>query len=61
MTKSFATEVSSTADSRVALYVYPGDFERRGMVRSGSTYVGVALSDEMIVTFPIPSMRSVMP
>ena len=32
---------TSTGDSRIALYIYPGDFERRGVVRGGTEYESV--------------------
>ena len=37
--ESFDTSAGLNAsESRVALYVYPGDFERRGLERNGTTY-----------------------
>lgn len=41
--ESFDTSAGLGAtDSRVALYVYPGDFERRGLERSGLTYASAS-------------------
>ena len=49
-TLDLANPVNGAADARVALYVIPGDFERRGLRANGASYEAIAASARSVRT-----------